>query len=396
MTIEGLNFPRGYFPFHPNAALNYQLNRLLPAASHREVSEAGRRISNLASWKSVMLGLAENAERQGRLLHASSYYRAAEFYMLPGDADKAAANERFLALFDAAMSTTPLERLEVPYGDGALPALKLAAQAPRRDILVVHGGFDSFVEELVLGYLDYPGHGIEVILFEGPGQGQALRRYHLTMDPAWEKPTAAVLDFFGITRCTLMGCSLGGYLAPRAAAFEPRIKRLVLNDVLSDFLDCFASSSDEAKTVAGIHSLLAAGRLDELDALAEALMAAAEMTDWVIRHGMAVCGAARPAEFFRWVMRIRTAEFSDRITQDVLLMAAAEDHVVPLHQFFDQARSLENAASLTAQLFTAADCAQNHCHVGNLALTRDYIRNWIDLQLQMASERQSERPLQAS
>ena len=37
----------------------------------------------------------------------------------------------------------------------------------------------------------------------------------------WERAVAAVLDHFGIDSCTLMGVSLGGYLAPRAAAFEP-------------------------------------------------------------------------------------------------------------------------------------------------------------------------------
>lgn len=209
-VIDGLTFPRGYFRLHPHPSINYQLNRLLPTASYEEVVTAGEGITGLTSWKSVMLKLAKQADEQGRLLHASSYYRAAEFYMLPGDPDKARANERFLALFDAAMAGAPLQRLEVPYADGALPVLRLAAQGPRRDVLVVHGGFDSFAEELVFSYMDYPCHGIEVILFEGPGQGQALRRHGLTMDPAWEKPVAAILDHFDIADCTLMGLSLGG------------------------------------------------------------------------------------------------------------------------------------------------------------------------------------------
>lgn len=386
-VIEGLSFPRGYFQFHTHPSINYQLNRLLPTASYEEVAMAGRRITGLASWKSVMLTLAEQAESQSRLLHASSYLRAAEFYMRPGDPDKVKANERFVALFDAAMADSPLQRCEVQYAEGALPVLRLAPQGPRRDVLLVHGGFDSFAEELVFNYLDYPCHGIEVILFEGPGQGQALRRYGLTMDPSWEKPVAAILDYFDVAGCTLMGLSLGGYLAPRAAAFEPRVKRLIVNDVLADFLDCFASSGNGAETAAAIEALLREDRLDELDALAKPLMAQEETADWGVRHGMAVCGAGRPAEFFRWLTCIRTSPFSHRITQDVLLMAAAEDHIVPLHQFFDQARALGNVASLTTQLFTAADCAQSHCHVGNLALTQEYVRNWIDWQLRMADER---------
>ena len=42
---------------------------------------------------------------------------------------------------------------------------------------------------------------------------------------------AAVLDHFGLADVTLIGLSLGGYLAPRAAAFEERIKRVVAHDV---------------------------------------------------------------------------------------------------------------------------------------------------------------------
>ena len=73
--------------------------------------------------------------------------------------------------------------------------------------------------------------GYDVILFEGPGQGAALRRSSLYMTYEWEKPVAAVLDYFQLSDVTLVGVSLGGYLAPRAAAFEERITRLVAFDV---------------------------------------------------------------------------------------------------------------------------------------------------------------------
>jgi pimeloyl-ACP methyl ester carboxylesterase len=386
--IEGLAFPRGYFQFHEHPSINYQLNRLLPTAALEEVKAAGRQVADLAAWKRQMLALGTRAEAEGRHLHASTYFRAAEFYMLPGDPDKEAANGKFLELFAAATEDLPLERLEVPYRHGALPVIRLPADGSRRDVLLVHGGFDSYIEELVFAYLDFPEHGIEVILFEGPGQGQALRRHGLTMDPAWEQPVTAVLDHFGIGECTLMGLSLGGYLAPRAAAFEPRVKRVIVNDVLTDFLDCFAHDGNDADPATMIDALLSQDRLDEIDRLATSLMNADEVVAWVIRHGMAVCGAERPAGFFQWLTRIKTAPFSDRLTQDVLLMAAAEDHIVPLHQWFDQARTLTNVASLTAQLFTKADCAQSHCHVGNLPLAQACIRSWIELQLRTAGERQ--------
>lgn len=388
--------PVGHHDLHPHPSINFQLNRLLPGADHDEVVSAATRVSTLPDWKRVMLTLARQADSEARWLHASSYYRAAEFYMLPGDPAKAAANELFLARFDRAIADLPHERLEVPYAAGALPVLRLPAEGARRDTLVVHGGFDSYLEELVWSHLDFPAAGIEVVLFDGPGQGQALRRHGLTMDPAWEKPVAAVLDALSLDRCTLMGWSLGGYLAPRAAAFEPRIERLIVDDVLDDFLDCFAATPEGLDTIGRIEALLDGHDTAALDALATALMDTDEVTAWVFRHGMAVCGASRPAELFAWMRALRTAPFAERITQDVLVLGASEDHIVPRRQFHRQLATLTKASSLTAGLFTAADDAQAHCHVGNLGLISRFVRGWIEFQLEAAQARAVRRAAAAA
>ncbi len=103
-------------------------------------------------------------------------------------------------------------------------------------------------------------------------------------------------------------------------------------------------------------------------------------TGWAIRHGMHVAGAADPYEFMLWLRQMNTAPFSDRITQDVLLLAGAEDHIVPLDQLWRQARNLRNARSLTTRVFTAAEQAQNHCQIGNVGLALDFVRSWLDFQ----------------
>jgi len=45
--------------------------------------------------------------------------------------------------------------------------------------------------------------------------------------------------------------------------------------------------------------------------------------------------------------RYHTRDVAPSVTQDVLLMAGAEDHYVPVHQLYDQARSLTTARSVT-------------------------------------------------
>ena len=52
----------------------------------------------------------------------------------------------------------------------------------------------------------------------------------------------AVLDHFELDDVTLLGISPGGYLAPRAAAFEPRVRRVIVFDVCWDLFEAGLST----------------------------------------------------------------------------------------------------------------------------------------------------------
>src|ERR1700678_1027149 len=58
------------------------------------------------------------------------------------------------------------------------------------------------------------------------------------MTPDWHGPVSAVLDAFGLYDVTLVGISLGGCLVMHAAASEPRVRRVVAWDTLTDFYTC--------------------------------------------------------------------------------------------------------------------------------------------------------------
>ena len=88
--------------------------------------------------------------------------------------------------------------------------------------------------------------------------------------------------------------------------------------------------------------------------------------------------ARRPTSFCRRIRAYRTAPISSRVSQDVLLMAGAEDHYVPLHQFYDQIAMLTQVRSLTARLFTRQEQAQNHTQTGNLGLSVQVIVDSLD------------------
>ena len=373
------DFPVGYHRFHSDVGLNFQLNRFLPGGRLDEFRAAAERIHGLGDWKREMLALAEAAQVEGRLAHAACYFRTAEFFIPLGDPDKARAYRRFRELFEEVHRSDGYERSEVPFEGARLPVMRLPVEM-KKDVIVVHGGFDSFMEELYLMACFLRDAGYEVILFEGPGQGAALTQHGLAMIAEWERPVRAVLDFFGVSQCSLVGISLGGYLATRAAAFEPRIRRVVAFDVLDDFLDCLASARGRwLGALLRVGLWLRAARL--LNAVIARQMQQNLLVAWAIPHGMHVMGVDSPYAFFAKAAQFNTTRISTLVAQDYLLLAGAEDHYVPLRQFFRQAQRLTNVRSFTGRVFTRAEQAQNHCQVGNVGLALDTIVRWLDERL---------------
>jgi hypothetical protein len=101
------------------------------------------------------------------------------------------------------------------------------------------------------------------------------------------------------------------------------------------------------------------------------------MIEWGVAQGMHGMGTDTPYEFLRKCTLFNTSEVSPLIDQDVLLMGGQEDHYIPLHQFFDQGKTLANVRSLTSRLFTRKETAQNHCQLGNVGLSVEVIVDWV-------------------
>ena len=175
---------------------------------------------------------------------------------------------------------------------------------------------------------------------------------------------------------TLVGISLGGCLAIRAAAFEPRVRRVVAFDVLSDFFECvMAVHPGPASSV--VRGLLATGADGLIDATLPRLVRQSPVLEWGIAQACHVFGCERPATAFRAAQTFHTRDVSERVRQDVLLLAGARDHYVPLSQLWDQMGLMSNARSITARVFTAQEQAQAHCQVGNLPLAIGTISDWV-------------------
>ncbi len=372
------SFPVGYYQLHPDVSINYQLNRFYTGDPRMltEMRTAASRIHSYADLKREFLALAEKALVEGEHLKAAYYLRDAEFFMFPDEQAKLPTRERFLHLMRSHYGIKESDVISIPYENGMLPAYRFTPEHPK-GALVMFAGFDAYIEEFFALSFAFRDAGYEVIIFDGPGQGGALEDSHLPMTYEWEKPVKTVLDFFQLDDVTLMGISLGGGFVIRAAAFEPRVRRVIADDILTDFFEVVLRKVSPVQR-ALLRALLAAGAARQVNALLKQAMRKSLMAEWGIKQGMHVTGSQTPYEFLQKIRTYRTAPVSSRVTQDVLLMAGAQDHYVPLHQFYDQITMLKNVRSLTARLFTRQEQAQNHCQIGNLGLAVQVIVDWLD------------------
>jgi pimeloyl-ACP methyl ester carboxylesterase len=197
------------------------------------------------------------------------------------------------------------------------------------------------------------------------------------MTPDWHLPVAAVLDYFGLTDVTLMGFSLGGCLVMRAAAQEPRVTRVIAFDIMTELSECVTRNPGTAG-LAALAANAAEMPAPVIDAAAEAFAKTDLLAEWAFDQAERVMGVATPAEVFKVWREYNTDDVSSLVTQDVLLMAGAKDHYVPLHQLGDQLLRLTDARSVSARVFTEAEQAQNHCQIGNTGLAIKVILDWLD------------------
>jgi hypothetical protein len=102
------------------------------------------------------------------------------------------------------------------------------------------------------------------------------------------------------------------------------------------------------------------------------------LTDWEIAQGKRVMGVSTPADLFQALRDYRTDDVSSLVTQDILLMAGAKDHYMPLQMLPDQLMTLTAAHSVSARVFTEAESAQNHCQIGNMGVALKVIFDWLD------------------
>lgn len=378
-----MNFKKGLYQLNADENYNFQLNRLInwDGGELEEVQAIAGKIKTNLDWKQQLILLGDRAFKEHRQENAIAYYRMSEFFMPEGDADKLKyykkAVELFYSHYENYFIHKTVERFYVPFEDAMLPVLFARSKTEKKGTILFHGGNDSYFEELFFPMLYFSEHGYDIYLFEGPGQGGVLREQGKKFTYKWEKPVCSVLDYFNLEDVILIGVSLGGMLAPRAAAFEKRISHVVAWSIFPNFLE--VSLYDLPKSVQSIFKMLLKTKQKRIvNSIMYNEMKKDAFMQWVFEHGMYAYGAETPYDYLMKLNDFQMLDVADQITQDVLILHGKNDHFIDWRLYKEEVDSLKNAKSITLRLFTEKESASNHCQCGNTKLVLDTIMNWLE------------------
>ena len=330
--------------------------------------------------------LAERFSSKGDAGAAWHLYELAAFYLGANDPRKRSFIDAMSTRFDEARNGLALTRHAIPYRGGKLTAMRWEADptdraqapegAPRT--LIMMNGFDGYAEGIIDFASHFPTRPFDIITFDGPGQGHTALA-GMPLEPEWERPTEAVLDYFGIDNAAALGVSFGGYLVMRAAAYCPRITRVIAFDMMYRLLDGLTMPLPRPLrpiAEAVVSRARPAWLIDGLMGIAQRF--SADLA-WKLQQAQHLTGLHRPSDVLRAFGDYTMEPLEGRITQPCLILAGDADQYVPFERLGDVRRALRNAKSLGVRAFRHAqdpDMAQ-HCQIGDLDRAFAIMGDWL-------------------
>lgn len=203
-----------------------------------------------AAWVEVadrLIASAQDDEKRGRLIGAGDKYYRSSLYVSQSErlqsptwAGRKAAYQKSIDLLlkHIELSGVPMTKLDIPFEDTSLPAYYYRAEpkdGKPAPVVIQLNGLDSTKE--MMYYSGFPQmlarRGISTIMVDHGGTGEALRLRDIKARVETEQFISPIIDWIekqpelDTNQVGIVGWSLGGYYAPRAAAFDDRLKLCV-------------------------------------------------------------------------------------------------------------------------------------------------------------------------
>lgn len=325
----------------------------------------------MAAWTAVVDDLEAQAvadERAGHRRTAGQKYARATNYLIQAERMQSARSpqrseiyQRCLDLmrktFDLIDPTTT--RVAVPFEGSLLPAYftRAAGDAPA-PCIIMWNGLDSTKEHMYLSGFpaELAARGISTLMVDCPGSGEALRLLGLTARVETEDWAAACVDHLlgrddvDPARIGLVGWSLGGYYAPRAAAFEKRLALCVAWGANHDW-----------------------GAVQKRRLEREGENPVPHYWD----HVLWVWGESDLDVFIKKAEAVRLDGVVEQITVPFLIAHGENDRQIPLayaHRSYQQATG---SPRRELRVFTAAEGGAEHIGLDHFPYVATYIADWV-------------------
>lgn len=337
--------------------------------------------------------VAEASEAAGHLISAghayhrsSTYLRAAMHYHPDPHASEVrqmaeAAVSRFSKYLSYVYPETA-SVIEVPYEGQTLTGYWFRAKTDGpAPTIIAHSGRDAWAEDLMYTARAGLERGYHTLLIDGPGQGKVMRIQGLPFRPDWEVFVTAVVDHLvtrpevDASRIILMGASMGGYLAPRAATAENRLALVVANPGVVSWHEAILATL--GSYLPDFADVLAQGDA-AFDAYVTGLFAYSPFLEWGFTDMAWHHGVTTPSAFMRELERYTFEGRADQIRAKVLVVDAEDEGPR------GQARKLYDALDPDRRaliLFTREEAAQFHVQPGATQILTHKVFDWIDSEL---------------
>jgi len=324
----------------------------------------------LRAWTALtdqLAAQAEEAEKAGHTRTAAQLYARATNYLCQAermlsnaDPHRIPTYRRVLALQQKAFDAW-VTRVTIPYEGTTLPAY--FSRAPAADhrpapVIVLVNGLDSTKEHQYSSghWAELAARGISCLMLDQPGSGEALRLQGLTARADTEAWAAAAVDWLetradvDTSRIGIVGWSLGGYYAPRAAAFE---KRLAL---------CVAWGAN--------HNWGAVQRR-RLDREGE------RPVPHYWEHVLWVWGHTDLPEFIAFADTVHLDGIVEKITVPFLVAHGADDRQIPVEYAHRSYRQAVNSPKRELRVFTPEEGGAEHIGLDHLPHVSTFIADWV-------------------
>lgn len=346
------------------------------------------------AWNAMARRLRDAADRDAAAGHsvsamqqyfrATEYYRASGVYLFGSDPRGAVAwqDGRDTFLKAAQLSEGRIRPVRIPYEKTTLPGYLVTPDNSRRKrpLLLIQTGLDGTAEDLYFIIAAQAAkRGYACLIYEGPGQGEMIVKQGLPFRQDWEKVVTPVVDY-AVTlpevdsrRMAVIGYSMGGYLVPRALAFEKRISWGIADGgVVSPFDGVL--SKFPAEVLKGVDVAAQAARVDEL--VSQEMAKHPEQAQF-INQMLWTFDAKTPSALFTKLRKFNQADTMGKIETEMLVVNSSEDQVAASNAqsklFFNGVK-----AKKTYMEFDASRGTQFHCQLGAPLASSERILDWLD------------------